>query len=179
MTVAALVLGIIGTVLAAASLGWNVAQYLLSGARPKLRPIVGTDYGGSTVPFEATTDVRPNLGQLETQLDSDPRDRVLGVTVVNKGRADLVITRWSFRSEPSGAEFQPPADPGCPHLPCTVPPGGETTLFTKLDRVRFLVAAGEVVGGRRPQRVVATVTSGGRTRTSKPFFTLMLTEGQS
>lgn len=176
MDVAGLVLGIVGSVLAAVSLGWNIAQYLLTGARPKLRPIVGTDYGGSTVPMEATTDVRPTLRQLETQLGTESRDRILGIAVVNKGRADLVITRWSFCSEPTGAEFLPPADPGCPHLPCTIPPGGESILFTKLDRVRFLAAAGEVIGGGQQQRVVATVTSGGRTHTSKPFFTLILTE---
>jgi hypothetical protein len=145
MTVAALVLGIIGTVLAAGSAVWNIAQYLLSGARPKLTPIIGTDYGGSTVPFDATSDVRPTLLQLEGQHDVDAADRIIGVTVVNKGRADLCVTRWSlrvlpvtrsslrvlpvtrwmFRALPVGPVFIPPTDPGCPDLPCTIPPGGE------------------------------------------------------
>lgn len=177
MDVAGLVLGIIGTVLATGTVVWEVAQYLLSGARPKLRPIIGTDYGGSTVPLDAASDVRPTLRQFEAQLDADPADRILGVTVVNKGRADLVVTSWSFRSEPTGAVFLPPTDPGCPELPCTIPPGGDATLFTKLDRVRFLAAAGEAVGGGRRQRIVATVTSGGRTRTTRPFSMSMLTDG--
>ncbi len=36
MDVAALVLGIVGTVLAAGSLGWQVCSFRLQGARPKL-----------------------------------------------------------------------------------------------------------------------------------------------
>lgn len=53
MDVAGLVLGIIGTVLAATSFGWNVAEYLLTGARLQLTPIVGNG-GGSTLPLDAT-----------------------------------------------------------------------------------------------------------------------------
>ena len=155
MDVAGLVLGIIGTMLAAGSAGWNVAQYLLSGSRPKLTPIIGTDYGGGALPIDATADVRPVLLALEAQLEADPADRIVGVTVVNKGRADLRVTRWSFRGLPAGTVFLPPA----------------------LHRVRLVAAASEGVGGGRPQRVVATVTSSGRTRTSKPFFMPMLTEG--
>ncbi|UGT90309.1 hypothetical protein [Mycobacterium ostraviense] len=41
MTVAPLILGIIGTVLAAGSLGWQVWSCVLQGARPKLTPVVG------------------------------------------------------------------------------------------------------------------------------------------
>lgn len=173
MDVAALVLGIIGTVLAAGSAGWNVAQYLLSGARPSLTPVVGTDYGGGALNIDATSDVRPTLRALEAQLDADPADRIVGVTVVNKGRADLRVTRWSFLV--AGKTFLPPPDPRCPDLPCTIPPGGEETFFTALNRVRF-VAVNDAVDGGRPPRVVATVTSGGQTRTSRPFSTPMITE---
>lgn len=179
MDVAALVLGITGTLLAALSLGWNITQYRLSGARPELTPIIGADCGGGTLPIEATADVQSALAAIEAESETDPADRILGVTITNKGRADLVITRWSFRSEPTGAEFLPPTDPGCPELPCTIPPGGALTLFTKLARIRFLVATGDILGGGREQSIVATVTSGVRTLTSKPFYSPMLSDGEA
>jgi hypothetical protein len=177
MTVAAFILGIIGTVLATASLGWQVWSFRLQGARPKLTPVIGTDYGGGALPIDATADVRPSLLALEAQLDADPSDRIVGVTVVNKGRADLSVTRWSFRALPAGTVFLPPEVPGCPSVPCTIPPGGEETFFTALNRVRFVAAASEAVGGGRPQRVVVTVTSGGHTYTSEPIYTPMLADG--
>ncbi len=194
--VASLVLGIVGTVLAAGSLGWNVAQYLLTGARMTLAPIVGIG-GGSTVPLDATTDMRPTLQQFETQLNTDAADRIIGVTVVNKGRVDLCVTRWSFRvlpiarwwsprryavtlwmfrSVPVGPDFLPPTDPGCPALPCTIPPGGAETFLTKLDRVWLVTTSIDKVSDPRRLRVVATATSGGRTRASKSFFKPMLTD---
>jgi hypothetical protein len=91
--------------------------------------------------------------------------------------ARISRSRWNAWSSTSPLPvFLPPTDPGCRDLPCTIPPGGEATLFTKLDRVRYLAAAGKAVFGGRPQHIVATVTSGGRTRASKAFFKPMLTE---
>lgn len=196
MNVAAFVLGVLGTALAATSLGWNVAEYLLTGARMKLEPIIG--HGGATLVLDATTDMRPTLQQLEAQLhDADPADRIIGVTVINKGRIDLCITRWSFRVlpvnrwwsprryavtrwmfriVPKGPDFLPPTDPGCPELPCTIPPGGTATFLTRLERVWLVTTSIDNVSDPRRLRVVATATSGGRTRTSKPFFKPMLTD---
>lgn len=197
MTAAAFVLGVIGTALAAASPGWNVAQYLLTGARPKLAPIIGPNYGGGAFVVDATTDARPFLRSVEASIAADPADRIIGVTVVNKGRVDVCATRWSFRvlprrslrvlpltrwmfrALPAGPEFLPPTDPGCPDLPCTIPPGGAETFVTKLDRVRVVAAFSDAIGGGRRQKIVATVTSGGRMRISKPFYMPTLTDGMS
>jgi len=168
MDVAALVLGIIGTVFAALSLGWNVAQYLLTGARPKLVPVIGMTGGRDGLMIDAVDDAWPTLLALESQLDTDPADRVVGVTVVNKGRAALHVANWGISVLPSGARHLPAPAHGSPAVPCTIPPGGQETLFTSAASVQIAAAATQA-GAGRPQRVVATVTAGGRTRTSKPF----------
>ncbi|MFN3003021.1 hypothetical protein [Mycolicibacterium wolinskyi] len=175
MTVAALVLGIVGTVLAALSLGWNVAQYLLSGARPRLVPVIGAHYGGGAFPVDATVDARPTLLALEAQFDADPDDRIVGVRVVNRGRADLRVTGWDFRVLPAGPRQFPALAPGSPAIPCTIPPGGEETFFTSAATVRAAAVVTQAVDGRS-QRLVATITSGGRTYESAPIYTPMLTD---
>lgn len=168
MDVAGLVLGIIGTVLAAASVGWNVAQYLLSGARPKLTPIIGANYGAGAFRVDATKDARPTLLALEAQLEANAQDRILGVTVVNRGRADLRVTGWEFRVRPAGARHFPAAVPGSPAIPCTIPPGGEETFFTSAATVCPATAAVQAAAGRS-QRLVAMITSGGCSYESKPI----------
>lgn len=178
MTVAALVLGIIGTVLAASSLGWNVAQYLLTGARPKLKPVIGVTGGRDGLMIDAVVDAWPTLLALESQLDTDPADRVIGVTVVNTGRASLHVADWGISVLPSGArQFTAPAH-GSPAVPCTIPPGGQETFFTSAASVQYAAAEVQARAGR-PQRVVATVTTGGRTRTSKPFCLPAASDGGS
>ena len=61
MTVAAFVLGIVGTVLAAASLGWQVLSFMLQGARPQLTPVIGVSTAGGIVTNDATRDIRDAL----------------------------------------------------------------------------------------------------------------------
>ena len=49
-------------------------------------------------------------------------------------------------------------------------------LFTDLNSAYALVRAGQVVDGK-PQRIVLTVSSGGRTYKSKPVFSANLDMG--
>lgn len=60
VAVAAFVLGIVGTVLAALSLGWQVLSIALLGARPKLTPIVGVLTAGGIVTNDATRNSAPH-----------------------------------------------------------------------------------------------------------------------
>jgi integral membrane sensor domain MASE1 len=50
VTVAAFVLGIIGSVLSASALGWNVVQFRMQGARAKLTPVAGVVTSGRSGP---------------------------------------------------------------------------------------------------------------------------------
>jgi hypothetical protein len=174
VTAAALVLGITGTVLAALSLGWQVWSFRLQGARPKLMPVIGVHHGDGMYLSDATDDVHQLLDAIAAQYPDGTR--MVGVQVVNAGRTPFHVAGWSMRVEPAGALYLPGDPPiGCPDLPCDIPAGATETFFTALDNIHVLQLVGEV--NRRPQRLVATVTGGGRTFTSKPINMPMLTDG--
>lgn len=176
MTTAALVFGVVGTSLSALSLGWQVWSFWLQGARPTLTPIVGVSYGGGAFTVDATSDSRPFLRSMEAQLPAESGQWIVGVSVVNTGRAALHVIRWSFRALPVGAVYLPgEALTGCPTVPCSIPPGGQETFFTTLEYLRVVMAASEAVGGQ-PQRLVVAVTTGNRTRLSEPIVIPMIAE---
>jgi hypothetical protein len=93
VTVAAFVLGIIGTVLAAASLACQVASFVYQGARPKLTPVVGIVTPGGMVTHDATRDAREGLVHAAAQLPPGPL--IIVVKVVNAGRTMIsAISGW-------------------------------------------------------------------------------------
>lgn len=172
MTVAALVLGIFGTVLAALSLGWNIAQYLLTGARPKLTPVVGIATPSGLAINDGTRDVAGPL--LATAATLPPGPFVIGVTIVNDGRAPFHVTNWAVRADPSTVSFVPLGEQiGGPAVPCDIAPGAEATFVTELANGRALASAGEAADGK-PQRITITVTSGSRKFTTKPVMPKLL-----
>jgi hypothetical protein len=167
VTVAAFILAIVGTVLAAGSLGWQVLSFLLQGARPKLTPIVGFRTPGGIVTNVATRDVRAAVRAAAEQLTAGAP--IVGVKVVNAGRASFHVAKWEIRADPNGASFSFLDDPiGSPAVPCDIPAGAEETFFMHLDGARNLAAGCEGIDGK-PQRIVVTVFSGGRTYVSAPI----------
>jgi hypothetical protein len=73
VTVAAFVLGIIGTVLAAPSLTWQIVAFSLPGARPKLTPVVGVLSAGGLVSGPAARDVTDSQRRAIEQFARDWR----------------------------------------------------------------------------------------------------------
>ncbi|MEV3905532.1 hypothetical protein AB0K11_24710 [Mycobacterium sp. NPDC050551] len=174
MTVAAFVLGLIGTVLAAVSLGWQMWSFRQQGPRPKLTPVVGMMTPGGMVTNDATRDVRESLRSAAEQLPSGPL--IIGVKVVNDGRAPFHVTGWAVRADPSAVSFVPLGNQiGGPAVPCNIAPGAEEVFVTELASGRALAAAGEAVDGK-PQRISLTVSSGSRGFTTKPVVPALLAE---
>nr|WP_173283642.1 hypothetical protein [Rhodococcus sp. NS1] len=173
MTVAAFVLSVLGFGIAVASLTWQVYTFLMQGARPALTPVVGLlTVGGGLVTNDATRDVRASLMSAAAQLP--PGQLIVGVKVVNAGRAPFHVAKWALRADPSGAVFQVMGEQvGSPSVPCDIPPGAEQIFFMYLDGAVNLRRSLESVEGA-PQRIVATVSSGGRTYASKPIAAELL-----
>lgn len=173
MTVAALILGIIGTVLAAGSLGWQVWSFVLQGARPKLTPVVGFLTPGGLVYKDATTDVRHGLRSAASQVTPGPL--VMGVKVANDGRAPFDVTGWAVRADPSTVSFLVLDNQiGGPPIPCDIAPGGEAVFVTELINATALAEGGKAVDGK-PQQITLTVSSGSRTFSTKPVHPAALT----
>lgn len=173
MTVAAFVLGIVGTVLAAGSLGWQVWSFVLQGARPKLAPVIGFLTAGGLVSSDATRDVRESIKSAASQVTPGPL--VIGVKVVNDGRAPFHVTGWAVRADPSTISFAVLDNQiAGPTIPCDLPPSGEATFVTELVNARALANGGQAVDGK-PQQITLTVSSGSRKFTTKPVHPMSLT----
>ncbi|BBY67753.1 hypothetical protein [Mycolicibacterium helvum] len=178
MTIAAFILGLLGFGVAVSSLTWQVYTFLMQGARPKLTPVVGYHYGGGLLTNDASRDVRESL---RTSISQFPQGGqfVVGVNIVNAGRAPFHVAKWALRADPARTSFVSVDDPlGCPSVPHDIAPGAEATFFTGVVNIRALSAASGVIDPRR-QRIIATVESGGRTYTSKPIASANLAIGSA
>ena len=173
MTVAAFVLGVLGFGLAASSLTWQIYTFLMQGARPKLTPVIGMLTAGGILTNDATRDIRRSLASAAKQLQPGPL--IVGVKVVNAGRASFHVAKWAIRADPNGASFNVLGDPiGSPTVPCDIAAGAEETFFMHFNGATNLKTGIDRLDGT-PQRIVATVVSGGRTYVSKPIASENLT----
>lgn len=161
MAVTTFILAVIGAITGVASLGWNIVSFSLQGARPQLTPIVGILTASGLAHADATRDIRQSLASAAQQLPAG--QLVVGVKVVNAGRAPFHVGRWALRSDPSATSLtQFDALPGSPAVECDIAPSATKIFYTALNDAYALAAAGKTVDGK-PQRIVVTVESGGRT----------------
>lgn len=86
MEYSALILGIVGTVLAAVSLGWNIASYFLSAGRIKVNLLVGLLGAESLVSWPAAELKRVPFD------DFPGAEPVVVIEVVNTGRLAFTVT---------------------------------------------------------------------------------------
>jgi hypothetical protein len=141
----------------------------LQGARPKLTPIVGMRSTAGLVHIDATRGVRAIREALSSAAEQlPPGPLVIGVKVVNAGRAPFHVADWALRSEPSKTSLgQFDNSLGSPAVRCDIAPGASEIFFTELNAAYALASAGQTLNNK-PQHVVVTVSSGGRTYTTKP-----------
>lgn len=181
MSVAALVLAIIATVLALISLSWQLISFVRQGPRPKLTPVVGVLTPEGLVTNDAGTDVREPLLEAAENLPAGPF--IIGVKVVNAGREPLHIDGWAVRADPGGTSLVPIEKPiGGSEAPLDLAPASSAIFLTELQQARRFATAvtatttatsvesAEIaeVTAVRPPRIVLTVHSGARTYVTKP-----------
>jgi hypothetical protein len=132
------VVALVGLVFAAASLGWNVAQFLLTGGRPKLRLIVGalTETGVITVPI--TVHMNRELDRLAEH--NGYNRRVVGAIMTNAGRGPATVERWGLSC--GEATYWVGAESLGPELPKTLDGGGaKLTVVAPIGPVERLAYA--------------------------------------
>lgn len=165
MSVAGFVLGLIATVLAVVSLGWQAASFLQQRPRPKLTPVLGRLTPDGLLTNDAGTDVRDALVNAVER----PEDVIIGVRVVNAARTPFHVAGWAIRSEPDGTSLMPVEKPSAgAEVPHDIAPGGSAVFLTEFQHAqRFATGADSL--SDQPLRIVLTVTSGARTYTTKPI----------
>jgi hypothetical protein len=146
MNVASLVLGICGVVLASLSLGWQAAQYVLTGGRVKVGLRMGALGPGGMV-TAAPSSLR--AGWWEQLAAQGYRRPIVAVTVANVGRLPVTVARWGLKSG-LGMSLYPAADSIGPHLPHRLEVGESETWAVDLGPAdAFIRTTREALG--RPQ----------------------------
>lgn len=175
MTVAAFVLGVVATVLATASLSWQVVTFLRRRPRPKLTPIVGRLTPEGLVTNDASSDVRECLLDAAEQLEDGPL--IVGVKVVNAGRAPFHVAGWAIRNGRDGTSLIPLEKPiGGSDAPRDIAPGGSAAFLTELRQAQRFAEAADHLDGQ-PPRITLAVSSGARTYVSKPVASTVFSLG--
>ncbi|WP_204801985.1 hypothetical protein [Mycobacterium riyadhense] len=175
MTVAAFVLGVVATVLAAASLTWQLAAFRLRGAQPKLTPVVGLLTPHGLVTNDAGSNQSDALARAADQLQ--PGRFVLGVKVVNTGRAPFHVDEWAIRAEKDGTSLGPGEAPdGGARVPHDIPPGASAIFITDMQHAQRFA---DVTKGLAGLPIVLTVSSGARTYVTKPVAPELFSLGKS
>ena len=166
MSVAGFVLGLVGTVLAVVSIGWQVVTLRLARPRPKLTAVIGQLTPAGLVTNDASSDVRESLTDAAERLEDSPL--IIGVKVVNAGREPFHVAGWAIRADPEGTSLVPTEKPiAGADVPHDIAPGGSAVFLTELQHAhRFADAAAGTEG--EPPRLVLTVSSGARTYATKP-----------
>ncbi len=175
MSVAGFVLGVIATILAVASLGWQVTTFVRQGPRPKLTPVVGLLTPDGLVTNDASSDVREVLTAAEANLSPGPF--IIGVKVVNAGRAPFYVDGWAVRADPGGTSLVPVEKPiGGNEVPHEIPVGGSAIFITELQHARRFADVAERAEGQ-PPRIVLSVSSGARIYVTKPVASELFSLG--
>jgi hypothetical protein len=136
----ALIVSAVSLLVAGLSLGWQVAQWLLSAARAKavlLHGVLGP--GGAYVGPVLREGRAHDVQSLRTQGATGPE--VVGVKVTNHGRAPLVVEGVAVKMHGSGMSLVPIADRIGPELPCRIEPGANATWYTPMDGAKALVSS--------------------------------------
>lgn len=174
MSVAGFVLGLIATVLAVVSLGWQVATLLRRRPRPRLTPVIGRMTPAGLVTNDASGDVRDAV----VPASERPGDMIVGVKVVNAGRRPFHVAGWTIRSDPDGTSLVPVEKPiAGSNVPHEIPPGGSAVFLTELRHAQHFATAAADSDGEQPPRIVLTVSSGARNYSTKPIAAELFSAG--
>lgn len=150
-TATALLISAVSLLLAGLSLGWQIAQWLLSAGRAKATLMHGLMQGSGAYVGPVGKAGRPfDLDKLRRQGVDGPA--VVGIQVVNHGRAPLSVERVSLCTRGGAMQFVPVDDVLGPGLPYRLEPGTNASWYVTEDSAGRLAhssreALGEPVTG--------------------------------
>jgi hypothetical protein len=156
---AALFIAAISLLVAGLSLGWQVAQWLLSAGRPKATLVHGIiERAGAYVGPVGDGGKRHNLRSLRQQGMSGPE--VVGIQVTNHGRAPVTVEGVSVRTRGGVMSFVPHGDRIGPDLPHRLEPNTNASWYVALDRGVLLASSSREVLGESVTGIYMTAQLG-------------------
>lgn len=141
------------------SLGWQVAQWLLSGGRPKAVLLHGVLDGSAALSGPvARGGERIDVGNLRRQGYEGPE--ALGLQVTNHGRAPIVVDRVTIRARGGVMSFVPIGVLIGAELPHKVEPGANNSWYVELAHAHRLASSSREVLHERVTGVYMTAELG-------------------
>lgn len=164
---AALLLAALSLLVAGLSLGWQVAQWLLSSGRPKAALVHGLVDGPGAYTGPVRRDgARVDLRHLRDQ--GIAGREVIGVQVTNVGRAPVQVERIAVQAQGGRMSFVPLRDRIGPDLPHSLQPGTNATWYASFEDAALLASSSREVLRDSVTGVFMTVQLGdGRTIRTK------------
>ncbi|SMD24201.1 hypothetical protein [Lentzea albidocapillata] len=138
LQIATFVVAVVAIVMSALTLTWQVANYLLTGGRPKVELRVGAIHESGQLVHGPVRNLSAEWAQRHARQGFTRP--VLVVQVRNVGRLPVTIAEWSVTAEPAGAAFQPIGESIGPDLPYKLEPGASETWALELHTVETLVS---------------------------------------
>ncbi|GAB3401931.1 hypothetical protein GCM10027515_11110 [Schumannella luteola] len=156
----ALALAVIGALLAAISLGWQIATWHLDGRRVRLRLLHGARDHSATLHGAVKRDRQP-IDLSRAIVPGFNGREVVGVSVTNVGRAPVRIDAYSVHVEgaPVALTFNASRALG-PDLPMRIPPGESESWFAFTSDLRPLMTTSKRSRRRDTRRVWLSVELG-------------------
>ena len=159
MAIAALIVSAVGLLLAALSLGWQIASWTLDGRRVRVRLLHGSIGPSGTATGRVGRDKKPkNLSALIAE--GFTQREVIGVAVTNVGRAPVRVDRYSVRLVRGGFSFSPMGDAVGPTLPFRLAAGETESWFANADDARLLTTSTRSIGRNSSSEVFMEVKLG-------------------
>jgi len=135
----ALIVSAVSLLVAGLSLGWQVAQWLLSAARAKATLMYGVMGADGGFVGQVARDGQPSdLQEIRQQGIDHPE--VLGVRVSNHGRASLLIDGVVARTRGGTVTLTPIDGLVGPSLPYRIEPGANADRYVPIDEARTILA---------------------------------------
>lgn len=141
MSQAALLVACFSLIVSGLALGWQVAMWLLNGGRVKAHLRHGVVGRGGVASGPVHRDGRRrDIASLRSQGWEGPE--VLGVQVINTGRARVQVTAFGIRQGGQSMSINyPSSNAFSPALPAWIEPGSSETWYAAVDDGTALIAA--------------------------------------
>lgn len=144
---------------AALSLGWQVAGYLLEGRRVRVTLLHGAQGHVGAAVGPVKRDRKPN-NLRGLRAEGFEGTEIIGITATNIGRAPITIERYSVHAHKGGMAFTPLGDRMGPEFPFRLPPGESQSWYAEMRDARALIHALNAVKPARTGDVYMSITLG-------------------
>ena len=139
--------------IAALSLGWQIALWLLGGRRVKVSLLHGVAGRAGIAAGPVSANPAGRIEAMRSQGFNGPE--LLGIEVVNVGRLPVTVTEYTVRLRGGAVSFTPKGDALGQALPFRLEPGEAESWYVDIAAARTLAQAHRSMGKPGSQAIMS------------------------